>query len=193
MKILLNFSSLIFFFSLLTSAQSADKNNPVITLNADIKPVSDNSYSIEYHVNISGIEASAFMDQKINYPYDASIIEGMILDRKINEKDFLFSERNIDLNGDGDTDDSFPVVYKSDSILINGIRGLPLFRKNNGNYILVPYDSSNRENSIRIKPEGHLLAIQTYEPLAGRIKQCLLNHPEETSSEFFLTAFVSLK
>lgn len=167
------------FSAFLSNAEAAMKSNPEITLTADLKTVSENSYSIEYKVNISGIETSAFMDQKINYPYNASIIEGMILDRKIKEKDFLFSERDIDLNGDGDTEDSYPVTYKSDSISINGINTIPLFRKTSGSYILIPFDNYNRENSIKIKPEGHLLAIHTYEPLIGRIKAMLAESPDE--------------
>jgi hypothetical protein len=180
MKLLFNLFIPALFLSLMSIAEAADKNNPVISLSADLKTLSETSYSIEYKVNISGIDASAFMDQKISYPYDASIIEGMIMDRKINEKDFLYSERNIDLNGDGDIEDSFPVSYKSDSIAIDGIRVNPLFRKAGGNSLLIPFDSSSRENSIRIKPEGQLFAIHTYEPLIGKIKAMLAESPGTT-------------
>jgi len=179
MKILSILLISLLFLTVLSNAEAAANDNPEITLSADLKTVSESSYSIEYKVNISGIETSAFMDQKINYPYNASIIEGMILDRKIKEKDFLFSQRDIDLNGDGDTDDSYPVAYKSDSISINGINAIPLFRKSNGSYILIPFNNHSCENSIRIKPEGHLLAIHTYEPLIGRIKAMLAESPDE--------------
>ena len=173
------------FLSLLPFADAADKNNPAIALSAVLNAVSETSYSIDYKVDISGIDASAFMDQKINYPYNASIIEGMIIDRKINENDFLYSERNIDLNGDGDTDDSYPVGYKSDYITINGTRVNPLFRKSGGNYLLVPFDKTGRENSIRLKPEGYLFAIHTYEPLIGKIKAILAESPDGTMFKEF--------
>lgn len=165
---------------ILTAASASGRENPEINLSADLKKISDNSYSIQYKVQISGIDASAFMDQKINYPYNASIIEGMIMDRRINEKDFLYSERNIDLNGDGDTDDSYPVEYRSDSIIINGIKSIPLFRKKNGDYILIPFDGSNRENSIKVIPGGHNISIHTYEPLIGKIKTMIAESSGET-------------
>jgi len=203
MRILPMLFILTLILSCILSAEAA-KKNPEINLSADLKAISGNSYSIDYHIEISGIEPSAFMDQKISYPYYASTIEGMIFERTIKEKDFLYSERNIDLNGDGDTDDSFPVEYKSDYIIIKGVRANPLFIKTKSNYIMSPYDSSGRENSTRITPEGDLFAIHTYEPLVGKIKimladstqgkifrefpnslviiEIIQNHPDETDS-----------
>lgn len=180
MKIIPKILLLILCFSLSTITGSAETNDPEISLSAVLNAVSETSYSIDYQVTVSGIDTSAFMDQKITYPYESSIIECTIFEKKINEKDFLYSERNIDLNGDGDTDDSFPVLYKSGTIVIAGITVNPLFKKNNDRYILIPFNSSNRENSIKIKPEGHPFELHTYEPLIGKIRAGLPDTPQGT-------------
>lgn len=180
MRLFFNSLLMMLFLSLFTITGSAKINDPGIILSAVINSVSKTSYTIDYNVALTGIDAPSFMDQKINYPYEPSIIECTIFEMRINEKDFLYSERNIDLNGDGDTDDSFPVLYKSGMVIISGITVNPLFIKKNDRYILSSYNSSNHENSVKIKPEGHPFEIHTYEPLIGRLTAGLPDRPGGT-------------
>lgn len=67
----------------------------------------DNGYYLSFLASLSGFDASLFNDEKIYLVDDEMIIDGLADNNKINEKDFLFSQKNIDINGDGDVDDSF--------------------------------------------------------------------------------------
>ncbi len=167
MRILSKSVIILLFFA---SSLYAGSDTPEISLSAGIKPLSETSFSIEYNVSVSGIDASSFRDEKILYPYEPTIIEGMVLEGKIIEKDFLYSERDIDLNADGDTDDFFSFIFKNGSPVVAGKIVKQLFSKSNGTYFLVPLDSSNHENIVRLHQHGEPFVILNYDYLVGRIK-----------------------
>ena len=91
----------------------------------------DNGYYLSWAVLMDGFDASLFAEEKIYLINDELIIEGVVDDNKINERDFLFSQKNIDLNGDGDFNDSFLVKLTGDKISING-RDVPTLRRRSG-------------------------------------------------------------
>lgn len=167
MKLLLKSLIILLLF---TSSIYAGSNTPEINLSADIKPLSNTSYSLEYNISVSGIDTSLFKDEKILCPYEPTIIEGMVLEGKIVERDFLYSERNIDLNADGDTDDFFTFIFKNGSPVIAGKIVKQLFSKSDGTYFLIPLDNSNRENIVKLQQHGQPFVILNYDSLVGRIK-----------------------
>ncbi len=169
---------LLFMIAAFSISGFSKQKAPEISLSSILNPISETSYTIDYKISITGIEPAAFSDQKINFPYESSIIEGMTMNGKLSEKDFLYSERNIDLNNDGDTDDFFPFSYKEGSIIISGSPVNPIIKKNNGNYLLLPSDNKNRENSARVTPEGRPFTIHSFDPQAGKIKAGL-NEPAD--------------
>ncbi len=188
------FRSILLLFIIIFSVQGSPENSvPEINFSAFLKPVSETGYSIEYNISISSLDASLFMDEKIYYPCETSIIEGIIIDNRINEKDFLYSQRNIDINGDGDTEDSFPFSNSGGILKIAGKDVTPLFRKSNGSLLLTPFDSSNNENIVRITSSGGPFIIYSFNPIIGRIKAGINNKNNEEIFKQFSNSLIIIE
>ncbi|HOP63616.1 MAG TPA: hypothetical protein PK358_01680 [Spirochaetota bacterium] len=169
MKLFIKQAMLLILTAAVSVPVSAKKNNPEIKLSAVLNRVSEASYTIDYRASLSGIDSSVFKEQTIYYPYETSIIEGQVIDKKLRERDFLYSERNIDLNNDGDFKDEFTVSFKGGYFAVSGRKTDILYKKNNGSTVMIPFLKNNRENAIKVADGGLLFTVHSFDPLAGRI------------------------
>ena len=142
---------------------------PEIVFSAAVNKVSGKSYTLDYSVSISGIDPSVYMDQNIFYPEEYLIAESYITSGTITEKDFLNSEKNYDLNSDGDTNDTFSITSKGGIFTLAGQKISPLFKKRNTAMLLLPFNEKNSDNLIRIKPESQAFTVHSIDTDSGRI------------------------
>lgn len=163
-KFLIKFIALLFLFSAVLYA-----SNPEVRLNAVLKKVSGGSYALEYELYLNGIDSSDFLEERILYPCGDLVIEGQVIDNKINERDFLYSERDIDLNNDGDMLDSFLFKYKGNDIFIADKKSSPLFRTFADNIFFVPYSSQNVKNLIQLSVNAVPIIIERFNFALNRI------------------------
>lgn len=160
----------LLFISLLFNTGLVAGDIPDINLSAGIsKGSAPSSYELNYSIYFSNFDPSVYMDQEILYPEEFLIAEGSIKDGVISEKDFLSSERNYDLNGDGDTSDTFTVAAKGGNPVIAGKAITPLYRKVNSVNLLLPLDEKLKEKSTRIGERGCSFTIHSFDRSSGKL------------------------
>lgn len=136
------------FFILLSFSYGFCENSIVLSASIEKK---NNGYYISSSISISGFDTSSFNEEKINLLNDEMIIEGVFDGNIIKEKDFLFSERNIDLNGDGDFDDFFNIKLKGDRVSLDGKDVPVLLRRSGKNKLLVNMRSELMDKFVLAK------------------------------------------
>jgi hypothetical protein len=75
------------------------------------------TYRIETSIEQRGLIKELFEDTGVIIPVEEMVISGNFTDR-INEKNFLFAGIDLDLNNDGDSDDTFSIYKKSGKVFI---------------------------------------------------------------------------
>jgi len=83
------------------------------TSQLDIQKKGKSQYSVKFNVNYSDFIEGLFDDTRVPITTEGMVITGSIENLIINEMDFLYSQNNIDLNGDGDFNDSHKLRKKS--------------------------------------------------------------------------------
>jgi hypothetical protein len=77
------------------------------------------TYRIETSIQQRGLTRELFEDTRIIIPVEDKIITGNFSDNRINERNFLYAGINLDMNNDGDIDDSFSIYEKSGRLYID--------------------------------------------------------------------------
>jgi len=108
----------VFFIALLMALLSTTVLISLEPLNVKtsqiaVKKISANSYTLSFHISYDDSLSSFLEESSFLMPAEEILIHGIVEDSSIREQDFLFSQLNIDLNGDGDTLDSYPLTLKA--------------------------------------------------------------------------------
>ena len=161
---------LLFFCAILISAI---KKITGIT-RTHVSEISPVEFILEYTVS-NTYEVDLYSDIQITIPFEKQIIQGKIRNNVLSEKDILFSQTDIDLNGDNDYDDSFPVQVYKNSVSINNLILSPVIRKSANYMILYPFIKENY-NINKITDKGTAFTLRDYTPDSGTITIGLWNN-----------------
>lgn len=114
-------------------------------------------FIVNYNVTNTYADGT-FSSTPLIIPLEKHIIQGNIQTGVITEKDMLFSQTDIDLNGDKDLNDSYAVKIVKNEIYINGIKLSPLIRKSQNYTVMSPYNGAIYNlNKISDKGESFTL------------------------------------
>jgi hypothetical protein len=90
----------------------------VKTSQITVKKISANSYTLSFRISYDASLSSFLEESSFLMPAEEILIHGTVEDSSIHEQDFLFSQLNIDLNGDGDTLDIYPLIFKAGKYML---------------------------------------------------------------------------
>jgi hypothetical protein len=82
-----------------------------------VKKTGTGTYRVETSIEQRGLIKELFEDTGVIIPVEDKVISGNFAD-KLNERNFLFAGIDLDLNNDGDSDDTFTIYKKSGRLFI---------------------------------------------------------------------------
>lgn len=118
-------------------------------------------FSLKYQIK-NTFDATSFSSLQVTIPFEKYIIQGAALDGYLQEKDFLFSQMNIDLNGDSDFNDSFPVTNISDTLYIKDKKIFPINKTTSNYNVMIPFDKAGNFNLNRIEKNGKQFTLRDF-------------------------------
>lgn len=145
-------SILIITISLFTSALTPGKPEIDISRYA-ISEISQSGYIIDYQIT-NLFDYESFSKNTITLPFEKYILNGIIENGILKEKDFLFSQLDADLNGNGNSLDSFRIKPTGNMISINETQMTPLIKETANHHVLVPFNKTGEFNTNRISKNG---------------------------------------
>lgn len=145
---------------------SAIKKETGIT-GSHLSEISPAEYTLSYTVS-NTYETELYSDIPVTIPFEKHIIQGRIKNNYISEKDFLFSQTDIDLNRDNDYEDTFPVSIQKQSLLMNNVLLSLIIRKSANYRILYPFQNE-KYNVNKISDNGIPFTLRDYSPDSGTI------------------------
>lgn len=135
-----------------------------------LEKTSGDKYNLQFSAEYNGSDPALFKDNLINIPRETQIIEGIALQSRIDEKDFLYSETMLDLNKNNSYDDVYTVKTKKRDIFIDNVNIHPLFVKAGKRIIFTPLKEGNTLNINKITQSGRPFTLHSYNRETGEIK-----------------------
>jgi len=140
----------------LTSAQ-----NEIEISKCGISELSTSDYSLNYTIkNTFNYDSDSKLQVQI--PFEKFIIQGPIANGIINEKDFLFSQLDVDLNNDSDINDSFKINIAGKKPAIDNKQISLLYKSTSNYHVLVPFNDSGNINLNRITKNGIPFTLRNF-------------------------------
>ncbi len=133
--------------------------NEIEISKCSVSETTSSNFVLNYQIRNS-IDDGSYSSLKIILPFEKYIIQGNIADGKINEKDLLFSQINIDLNKNGSVNDSYPVKIVNKTLIINNKKINPITKATSKYNVLIPFDSSKNFNVNKISSSGIPLTLR---------------------------------
>jgi len=118
-----------------------------------ISEVSPSEFILNYQIKNS-FDADSYSSFKVILPFEKYIVQGSISDGMIQEKDFLFSQINLDLNKNGSLNDLYKAHISNKALLIDN-KKINSITKTTSNYdVIIPFDNSKNFNTNKISNNG---------------------------------------
>jgi len=135
--------------------------NEIDISKCSISGTSSSGYVLNYQIKNS-FDDGSYSSLKILLPFEKYLVQGNIADGKINEKDLLFSQINIDLNKNGSVDDSYPVKIVNKTLIINNKKINPITKTTSTYNVLIPFDSTKNFNVNKISSSGIPFTLRNF-------------------------------
>ncbi len=145
-------SIIILTISLYAIALTPDGNEISIS-KYNVSEVSPFNFLLDYQVK-NTYDYDMFSKINITLPFEKYLLNGTIEHGTLKEKDFLFSQLDIDLNGNSDIFDSFKVILTGNKISIDGKQISPLIKTTANSQVLIPFNNSGDFNINRVSKKG---------------------------------------
>lgn len=127
--------------------------NEIEISKCSISEISPAEFLLSYDIKNS-FDTESYSLNKITIPFEKYIIQGNISGRLIKEKDFLFSQKDIDLNKNGSLNDSYQIKTINKVLHINNLIINPIIKTTASYKVLLPFENSGQYNINRINPKG---------------------------------------
>jgi hypothetical protein len=151
---------LIIIISFYAAKISAEKNEIIIS-GYSISKISPSVFLLNYSIKNS-YNPDAFSDIPVIIPFEEYIIQGTIEKGILPEKDFLFSQTDIDLNGDGDFDDLYSVKAERNTITINNKSMSLLTKTTSTSQVLLPFINTGHFNFNKFSDKARPFTLKSY-------------------------------
>jgi hypothetical protein len=143
----------IIIIILILSIKIYSAPNEIEISKCSISETSSMEFLLNYDIKNS-FDTELYSLNKITIPLEKYIIQGNIVDGLIQEKDFLFSHKNLDFNKNGTLNDSYHIRTIKKNLYINNLLINPIIKKTAKYNVLLPFDNSGKFNINRIDPKG---------------------------------------
>lgn len=118
-----------------------------------ISEVSPSEFIVNYQIK-NTFNADSYSSLKVIFPFEKYIVQGSISNGIIQEKDFLFSQINLDLDKNGSLHDSYKTYMSNKTLLIDN-KKINSITKVTSNYnVIIPFDNTKNYNTNRISDNG---------------------------------------
>jgi len=156
---------------LISSQLFAQPGSPEISLKiTKFEKTGNGEFTLEYSAEYRGPDPAIFKNNRVYLPLDKKIIEGIADNSKIYEKDFLYSETKLDLNGNNKFDDIYPITTEKRDIYIRGIKVYPLLPGAGTKKIFTPLKPDGTKNTNKITESGQAFTLYFYKRETGEMK-----------------------
>lgn len=106
-------------------------------------------------------DTESYSDIHVIIPFEKHIIHGNIQTGVISEKDILFSQIDVDLNGDNDFNDTYQIRMIKNEVSINEKKISPLIRKTVNYTVMFPFNHGIY-NINKISGKGTSFTLRDY-------------------------------
>lgn len=118
-----------------------------------ISETSSTGYLLSYDIK-NTFDTESYSLNKVTIPFEKFIIQGSIANRLMKEKDFLFSQKDVDLNQNGNLKDSYQIKTHNKILYINDQIINPMIKITANYTVLLPFNNSGKYNINRINPNS---------------------------------------
>ncbi|PKL17641.1 MAG: hypothetical protein CVV49_10100 [Spirochaetae bacterium HGW-Spirochaetae-5] len=118
-----------------------------------VSETSTKEFLLSYDIKNS-FDTESYSLNKITIPLEKYIIQGNIVNGLIQEKDFLFSHKNLDLNNNGNLNDSYKIKTVKKNLYIDNLFINPIIKTTASYNVLLPFDNSGKFNINKFDPNG---------------------------------------
>ena len=143
----------IIIIILILSVKIYSAPNEIEISKCSISETSSREFLLIYDIKNS-FDTESYSSNRITIPLEKYIIQGNIVNGLIQEKDFLFSHKNLDFNKNGNLKDSYQVRTAKKNLYINNLLINPIIKTTAKYNVLLPFDNSGKFNINRIDPKG---------------------------------------
>lgn len=126
-----------------------------------VSEISASEYFLNYQIK-NTFDKESYSDLNVVIPIEKYIIQGTIENGIIKEKDFLFSQFNLDLNNNSEVSDSFKINISNNKLSIDNKKISPLLKSTSRYQVLIPYDDSGNFNVNRISDKGIQFTLKNF-------------------------------
>jgi hypothetical protein len=143
----------IIIIILILSVKIYSAPNEIEISKCSVSETSSGEFLLNYDIKNS-FDTDSYSLNKITIPLEKYIIQGNIVSGLIQEKDFLFSHRNLDFNKNGSLNDSYQIRTVKKNLYIGNLLINPIIKTTANYNALLPYDNSGKFNINKIDPKG---------------------------------------
>lgn len=158
------FLTIIFSIFIFIPATTSPVQNISVNLSSmSYKMISPGRYTINFSIHYENLNREILSGLKVPISIEKFLIYGHFPDFKLRENNFLFSEMNFDLNGNGNYSDiySIKVISKNLSLDNTQIKYFSSSKKFNQFTVFNYYDDKDKLNINKISENGPEFFIHT--------------------------------
>ncbi len=153
----------------------ADSTPEIGIKGISLKNTGNGSYALSFYTTYRGLNPEIFSDEKSVILNEKTIARGTLNKNSLTERDMLFSQLNVDLDGDGKFTGRFSVKMDKDAVSIGG-KPFYITHRNHGRVkAIIPGRDGNRKNYGSIGDKGAFLNIRRYDPKESKMEIGILD------------------
>jgi len=172
--------NIIFLILITFTAHSNPGMNELKIISCDVRENNSSDFSLNYLLK-NPFNTDSFSALQVTLPFEKYILQGTIEKDKLKEKDFLFSQMNIDINGDSDAEDLFNVKIINKIITIDKKKISPLIKTTSNYKILLPFDEAGNLNINKISENGKPFTLRNF---SSETQELIIGFNTENNIEF---------
>ena len=154
--------------------------NEIELSRCSVSGISPSDFLVSYSVK-NTFDDNSYSKLEVVLPFEKYIFQGSAEDGIIHEKDFLFSQTNIDLNNDSDFNDSFKIKISKNRLTIDNKKISPIFKTTSDFNVLTPLNETGNYNITRLTEKGKPFILRYISSLKPEI---IVGLSTETDIEF---------
>lgn len=171
----------IFIFIVLAySITLSSAQNEIELSRCSISEISPSDFILSYSVK-NTFDADSYSKLEVVLPFEKYIFQGSADNGIIHEKDFLFSQMDIDLNNDSDFNDSFKIKISKNRLTIDTKKISPIIKTTSDYNVLTPLNETGNYNVTRLTEKGKPFILRYISSLKPEI---VVGLSQQTDIEF---------
>ncbi len=150
----------IILILLLSSTNLISAQNEIEISRCSVSEISSKDFLLSYSIK-NTFDIESYSHHQVIIPFEKLIIQGSVEEGILNEKDFLFSHINIDINGDSDILDSLKVRIADNKLIVGNRIISPLFKATSKFQTHLPFDASGNYNLNKVSEKGKTFTLRS--------------------------------